>query len=172
MMNDLLLELPLGIDLIKILLHLLNFLILFVALTFLLYKPIIKFIHKRQDDIKKQLDDNANLKKEAENLKEEYQSLLKNADAEIEEKQKTAEKNANALANETLNDAKLKSEEIIKNAIEYAELEKQRIATEMKENISDIAINIAKEILDKDIKKEDNERIIDECLKEWSENND
>ena len=169
MIDNLILELPLGIDLVKILLHLLNFLILIAGLTFLLYKPVVKFMHKRRDDIQKQLDDNAKAKEDAEKMKEEYEKLLKTAETEIEEKQKAAEKNAEALAAETLNEANTTSEEIVKNAVEFSEAEKQRVILEMKENVTDIAITIAKEILDKDIKKEDNERIIDECLKEWSE---
>ena len=40
---------PLNIDWQQILLHLLNFLILFAGLYFILYKPVKKFMKKRAD---------------------------------------------------------------------------------------------------------------------------
>ena len=43
-------ELLLGLTVQEFLLHLLNFVILFVALFFLLYKPVKKFMRKRKED--------------------------------------------------------------------------------------------------------------------------
>jgi len=40
-------NLPLGIDGMKILLHLMNFLILMIGVTLLVYKPVKKFIEKK-----------------------------------------------------------------------------------------------------------------------------
>ena len=39
---------PLNIDFLQILLHLLNFVILAGGLTFLLYKPVVKFLESRR----------------------------------------------------------------------------------------------------------------------------
>lgn len=49
---------PLNIDLVQILLHLLNFVILFAIMYFLLYNPIKKFTDKRIEYYKK-LDEEA-----------------------------------------------------------------------------------------------------------------
>ena len=58
-------NLPLGLDGMKILLHLFNFLLLMIGVTFLVYKPVKKFIEKRQNEIKEQYDSNEKAKKEA-----------------------------------------------------------------------------------------------------------
>ena len=49
---------PLNINIQQILLHLLNFVILFAILYFLLYNPVKKFMEKRTEEYKK-MDDSA-----------------------------------------------------------------------------------------------------------------
>lgn len=56
--NEILTALPLNIDWQQILLHLLSFLILAVGLTFLIYRPVKKFLDnrkKRFEDMEKDI---------------------------------------------------------------------------------------------------------------------
>ena len=36
--------------------------------------------------------------------------------------------------------------------------------------VADVAVDIARNILEKEISREENEKIIDDCIKQWSEN--
>ena len=44
---------PLNIDFLQVLLHLLNFVILAGGLTFLVYRPVLRFIDERRERIEK-----------------------------------------------------------------------------------------------------------------------
>ena len=65
---------PLNIDFQQILLHMLNFVILFAGLGLLLYTPVRRFLNKRHDDIAKK---EADLAQKA----EQQQDILSHAKA-------------------------------------------------------------------------------------------
>ena len=85
-------NIPLNIDILQILLHMLNFVILAGGLTFLLYKPVVNFMEKRRQQFAD--EEAANKAKAEENvrLQEEYEKKIRIADAEISERKKLLEK--------------------------------------------------------------------------------
>mgnify|MGYP000292626769 CR=1 FL=1 len=77
---------PLNINLQQILLHALNFVILFGALYFLLYKPVRDFMDSRKAHYEKMDEDAKAVLAEAEKTKAGYEAQLKSADEEIARK--------------------------------------------------------------------------------------
>ena len=73
----------LGIDIQQILLHLLNFVILFTGLYVLLYGPVKKFMDKRTEEYKKMDEDAEEKLANATNLEAEYKEKLSAAEATI-----------------------------------------------------------------------------------------
>ncbi len=161
--------LPLGIDGVKILLHMLNFLLLMAGLTLLLYKPVLKFIRNRQDSIKKQLDDNEAAKKEAEDKTNQYQQKLVNAEKEIEQMHVKALKSITEEREIILSDANIKAEEIYNKAKTEMEYERDNAINNLQNEVADVAVKLAGNILDREISKEENLKLIDACIKEWIE---
>ena len=74
---------PLNINLQQILLHALNFVILFGAMYFLLYKPVKSFMDSRKAHYEKMDEDAKAVLAEAEKTKAGYEAQLKSADEEI-----------------------------------------------------------------------------------------
>ena len=68
----------LGIDFLQIILHLFNFFILALGLYILIYKPVLKFMDKRKSYFENLDKDAKNLKNEAIEYKNEYDSKIKN----------------------------------------------------------------------------------------------
>ena len=81
---------PLNIDWQQILLHLLNFTLLFAGLYFLLYKPVKKFMQKREEYYKKMQDEADEMLSHAQASKAEYEQKLADADREIAGKKEDA----------------------------------------------------------------------------------
>ena len=71
---------PLNINLQQILLHALNFVILFGAMYFLLYKPVKSFMDSRKAHYEKMDEDAKAVLAEAEKTKAGYEAQLKSAD--------------------------------------------------------------------------------------------
>lgn len=161
--------LPLGLDGVKIALHMLNFLLLMGGLTFLLYKPVLKFINNRQQTIKKQIEDNAAAKKEAEEMLSEYQQKILNAEKEIDKIHADALKTMAAERESIISDAKLKAEEIYNKAKAERDYERDNAIKNLQNEVADVAVKLAENILDREISKEENLKLIDESIKEWIE---
>ena len=138
---------PLNIDFQQILLHLLNFAILFFVLYLVLYKPVKNFIDKRKAGYQ-ELDDQTkeNLDK-ANALKEEYESKLQEADSEAADIKNKAMDEANAMAKTRTDEAKAEAELILEKARKQAEEEKDRIVAEAGDQIEELAKEAAKKAI-------------------------
>lgn len=122
---------PLNIDFQQIFLHMLNFVILFAVLYFLLYKPVKKFMDDREAEYKR-ISDEANGKlKKAEDALAALDQTIAEKDKEAAAKRaemltmtqeqcakRTAE--AEAEAHKTVEDARAQAEAIRKKAVEQS----------------------------------------------------
>lgn len=160
-------DIPFGIDPIKILLHLLNFAILMVGLTFLLYKPILKFIQQRQKSIEEGFEEGKRMQEEAQEKAAEYQAKLAEADGEAQAIVDAAKADAEKEAKNILAEAKEQAD-LIKEQAEAKAQEQQRAAmNEVKDQIAEVVVSLTEELVEREISKEDNERIIEKRLQEW-----
>ena len=107
---------PLNIDWQQILLHLLNFTILFAILYFLLYKPVKAFMEKRRLEYENREKESQNQLTEAENIKAQYQKKLEKADEEIQAQKQAAETQSRELAESKLKDARAEAEKLLSQA--------------------------------------------------------
>ena len=79
-------NIPLNIDWQQILLHVLNFVILFGGLYFLLYKPVKNFMAKREAHYAEMAQKAQSELDSAEKIKADYQEQLKSVEGEISAK--------------------------------------------------------------------------------------
>lgn len=140
-------NLPLNIDIRQILLHMLNFVLLFGGLYFILYKPVKDFMEKRTK-MYSDMDEKAqNALKSAEDCKRSYEKKLESADKEITEikakAQAAAEQNAKAISEKAKNEAN----ELLNKARVLAEYESQESIRRANAEISQIAVSAAKKIV-------------------------
>ncbi len=170
-MSDCLLAGILGLDWRDFLLHLLNFVILVAIVGLLVYKPVIRFVRARRDEIREQEKTHDEKMKEAEETKQKYTSLIGSAEQEIAAKRKEADEEAAKRAEAALAEAKERAEKLLAEAEEEARQEKVKAVAAIRGEVAEVAVLIASGILDKEITPEENARIIDDCLKEWDENN-
>ena len=70
---------------IDIAIHLVNILVLYILLRVLIWKPVRKFMLDRENRIQSQLDDAAQLKKDAEQTKQDYDHRMAEVQAACEE---------------------------------------------------------------------------------------
>ena len=138
---------PLNLDWQQILLHLMNFVILFAILYFLLYKPVRNFMDKRKQAYQ-EMDDQAHAaKEEAEGLKAQYEEQLANADAEIAEKKKAAMDAADRRAKDISKTAEEEAAGILSQAKKQAAAERDRIIGEAGDQITEMAKEAAEKAI-------------------------
>ena len=141
---------PLNIDWQQILLHLFNFVLLFTILFLLIYRPVKKFMEKR-NNYYKDMDDKAKKNLEdSEKAKDKYENKLKNVDAEINTLRDESTKQANEISEKIINNAKEESNKIIAEAKQDAIKEHQQALNSANEEISKMVSDATKKIVFKD----------------------
>ena len=146
-----------------------NVFILFILLSYILYNPVRTMLKKRQDKITSDRETAESDKAEALALKKEYEEKLKAADKEAESILSEARKVA--MHNEQIVDeAKQEAARIIERANAEAELEKQRVADEVKQQIISVAAVMASKFVAKAMDDQENDALIEQTLNEMGEN--
>lgn len=138
---------PLNIDWQQILLHLLNFVVLFGILYFLLYKPVKQFMDNRTEYYKS-LDDEAKKNLEdSEKAKEEYQNKLDTADDEIVAIKEKARKELEKASASHIKQAEAEATKIVADARKAAERERVKMLKEVQNEISDMVTSATEKIV-------------------------
>ena len=130
---------PLNIDWQQILLHWMNLVILAGGLYFILYKPVKKFIAKREEHYK-ELDQQAEAKiAQAEQLQTQYSDKLAAADEEIHQARAKAQLAAEQSTQEQLNQARAQAEQIVAQAHAQADRIKEQAVHDSQDEIRRLA---------------------------------
>ncbi len=150
---------------LSILLHTLNALILFVALYFLLYKPVKQFLDRRNAEVAKTMQDADETL--ARSQAEYAKALEKNRGAQDEVQQilKTGAQQANDRAQAILNDARAQADEILARARKEAEDILANAREAMADETAALSVEIAGKVLGREISLSEHRRMIDDFLK-------
>ena len=142
-------NLPLNIDLQQILLHMLNFAILAVGLTVLLYDPIKNFMNSRGESIGKQLSDIESEKESLAALRAEYEDMMKNNDKTMAERTLESDKAAKDKADKIIRDAEEKAKGIIAAAEAQAEELHRQYLEAAQKDVGELVVKATEKLLNK-----------------------
>jgi len=145
-----------------IILHAVNILILFVALRVLLYKPIDKFLKARETRFEGRIADIEKKEAEALKRKEEYDTLLNKAHAEAADIIKHSSELAKDHAKDVVSKAEDTSRDMISRAKKDIENKKLQEKENLKLEITNMAVQIASKVLEREVSVDDNKKIIDD----------
>ena len=141
-----------------------NLLILYLFLKKLLFVPIKNMIDSRQKEIDDMYSNAESSKESAEAMKLEYEEKLASATEESEEIVKKAVCRAQLREEEILREANEKAERVMERAEEQIELEKKQAINDVKNQVSDMAIDIAALVIERDVDKAEHEAMIDDFI--------
>ena len=143
--------------------------VLFLFMSYMLFKPTRELLRKRQERIMADLDTARQDKDEALSLKSEYEAKMadaqRDADAVLSEARQKALKNEEQI----ISQAKDEAANIVRQARNEAELEKQKAADEVKTQIIDVASIMAGKVVAASIDTSIQDSLIEETLKEVGE---
>ena len=144
-----------------LIINIINIIVLFVIVRGLAYKPVKKFLDARKERIAKELSDAAAAKQTAEEEALKYKELTEKSKAEGTEIIHEAERTAKENAAEIIKTAKQSAAEITEKARETAKREHDAQLAAMKGDIADLAFDISRQVLSRELTDEDNMRIAD-----------
>ena len=142
----------------------------FLGLLFLLRKlawgPLLSALESRQESIRKSLDDAQQARQELERLHQESAQIIRQARAEAESIIVSTRTDAERLREEMKQKARTEASGIVRNAERQIQLETERALQQIRHEAIDLSVMIASKLLQRNLSKEDNERLIADALKQ------
>ena len=141
-------------------------LVLLTLLAKFAWGPLLKALESRQALIRKSLDDAQQAKLELERVQQESLQIVRQARVEGESIIAASRSDGERLRAEIRQQAKADAETIARNAERQIQLETERALQQIRHEAVDLSVMIASKLLQRNLTKEDNERLIDEALKQ------
>jgi F-type H+-transporting ATPase subunit b len=146
------------------------FIILLYILKKLAWKPLINSLNNREQMIKDSVDKAERLRQEAEKMVDENRKLLEKADAESRKIINEGKEYADKVRNELLAKANQETNRMIERAKSDIEREKLSALNELKNEIANLAVGAAEKIIDENLDKKKQKKIIDSFIKQIPKN--
>lgn len=143
--------------------------VLFLFMSYFLFNPVRKLLENRRNKIQEELDSAKKNMESAKALREEYEDRLRGVDQESEGILSDARKRALSNENQIVAQAKQEAARILERARVEAQLEKQKVADEMKREMISVASLMAGKMVTASMDGSVQERLIDETLREMGE---
>jgi len=143
-----------------------TFLVLVALLAKFAWRPLLQALHERQESIRKSLDDARAAKQELERLHAESAKILAEARTQAEAIVSRTREDAARFGDELKQKARSDASAIVANAQKQIEQETSRALQQIRHEAVDLSVAIASKLLQKNVTKEDNERLIEETFRQ------
>ena len=143
-----------------------TFLVLLALLAKFAWTPLLVALDTRQNAIRKSLDDAQQAKEELERLHVESAQIVQRARNDAEAIIAQSRSDGDRLREELKQKARAEADHIVKNAERQIQLETSRALEQIRHEAIDLSVMIASKIIKRNLSKEDNEKLIDDALKQ------
>ena len=143
-----------------------TFLILLALLAKFAWRPLMQTLEQRQESIRRSLDDARKAQEELQRLHGESARILAEARAEADAILSRTREDANRFRDELKTKAQAEAANVVKNAERQIELETARALQQIRAEAVDLSVAIASKILQRNVSREDNQRLIEETFRQ------
>lgn len=143
-----------------------TFLVLLVLLAKFAWKPILQALESRQEMIRKSLDDAEQAKQDLEQVQQESAKIVAQARVEADAIVANSRADGAKLREDLRQKARAEAGEIVKNAEQKIQQERDRALSQIREEAVDVSLMIASKLIQRNLSREDNETLIDDALKQ------
>ena len=158
-----------SVNIYHILISLLNLTLLFLVVKKFLFKPIMKMIKDRQDEIDNMYKDADNAKSEAMAMEAEYKEKLSQAAATGERMIREATERGQRREEEIIRQANAEADAIMEKASADIAREKKKALNDAKDEISGIAMAIAEKVVGREVNEADHAGLVDNFINQLGE---
>lgn len=150
--------------LIQFAIQIVNTIILCFALSKLLYKPVTNFLNARKEKIAEQIDSAEAKLSEAEALKVEYETKLKNIEAEKNAILEQARTQASKNSQQIIAEAKTEADNIHTRAITDIKREEEKAKDEIKKQIIEVSAMVSGKFIAAKMTEDEQNKLVDETI--------
>ena len=134
-----------------------------------LFEPVKKVMAKRQEEVGRIYDDAETAKADAEASRKYYNETIKTVRLEAEQITERAVSNARFKEQEIVRNAQAQAVKIKEKAEEDIALERKKVMDQARGEISDMAIEIASKLVERNINADDQQALIEQFMTDYEE---
>ncbi len=149
--------------------QLLAFLVLMWLLKKYAWAPLMKVMKDREDHISSEIDKAESARKEANELLQQQQEMLKTARKESQAFIESAKKQGDAQKEEIISAARAEAERLRETARLEIQQEKENAVTALKEQVASLSVLIASKVIEKELSEQDHASLIQDSIKKAGE---
>ena len=158
-----------SINLWDILLSLANLLIIFLIVKKFLFKPVMKVMAARQEQVDKIYSDADEDRSAASSMRQEYEARLAAAREEADGLVRSAVQTAQRKSDAIMADAASQVSHMKQKAEQEIAMEKKQMLQSVQTEISDMAVSIASKVVEREIQQKDHDAFVDEFIRNVGE---
>jgi F-type H+-transporting ATPase subunit b len=148
-----------------------NFIILLVLLTKLLYKPLMKKMDERTQAIQKSLDEAQAARAAAQKERDDFAAKIQAAHGEARAIRAEALKEAGEEQRRLVDAAKAEAARLVADARQELEQDVRRARQELRQEVADLAIAVSEQLIKKSLNDSDHRRIVDDAIARMGQKN-
>ena len=131
----------------------------------MLFAKVQGVLNTRQHQVTEMYDAADQSRTDAESMKQEYEEKLAGARDEADKIVRNATQTAQRRGDQIVQEASSQASHLKQKAEEEIAQEKRRMLTDVRGEISDLAVSIASKVVEREIRKEDQDTFVDEFIK-------
>jgi F-type H+-transporting ATPase subunit b len=148
----------------SLIVQLVNFVVLLVILTKLLYRPFLAKMAERAEAIRKSLEEAQAARAEAARQQEDTEARLRTAHAEAAAIRAQALQEAAEEQRRLVNAARAEAQRLVASARAELDADTRRARAELRREVGDLATAVAEKLIRKSLRDEDHRRIVAEAI--------
>jgi len=156
----------LGINPSTLLAQIVNFVILFVLLYLVAYKPIMRMLDERSNKVKDSMEQTEYIKEQAAHAEEEAKKQLEAASKEGQEVIARAVRTGEEVRQQAQQEARQDAEVLIGRARTEIQRERDEAIDELRGEFAELTILAAEKVISRSLDKEAHRQLIDKTLEE------
>jgi F-type H+-transporting ATPase subunit b len=141
-----------------------TFLVLLALLAKFAWRPLLEALESRQQQISKSLEDAQRARQELEQVRRDSQKILGEARTEAESIVARTRADAERLREEMKQKARAEAANLVKNAERQIEQQTSRAVQQIRQEAVDLSVAVASKLIQRNLSKEDNERLINDTI--------
>lgn len=146
-----------------------NIILLVVAISLLLYKPVKRFMSARTERIRAKVEQAEREEEEARLLREKYEGLIENIERERDEILRKGRAASLERGEEIISEARREAANIYRRSMEELRMEQENALDDMRRAIIEVSTQMASRFVAVSIDQETQEKYVDEALEHLEE---
>jgi F-type H+-transporting ATPase subunit b len=148
----------------SLLIQAVNFGLLLLVLTKLLYRPLLGKMEERSQAIRKSLEEAQAARAEAQREREEHTAKIQAAYTEAQAIRAAALKEAAEEQRRLMEAARAEAARLVDSAKAELEQDVRRAAQALRQEVSDLAISVAERLIQRSLRDDDHRRIVEDAI--------